>query len=253
MWKTNGSQDHFILLVLQNISRNRSHLPRLTSGCERPKAIYKLVQNPVVHQSSAVLHPVIDLRIIEMAKQQKMVVVAQRITSASLLVDNVDEWVTVGHGLIVYVSFYAGCEVSHLPGIAKRILGAPLAVSAASVEDWDGRAGTAGGAAMSVVAAGIAGGDGNPSHVLVVPQACLVSKLKGTATKPKLQYHGAKRPAEAEALYDAFVAALRGEAAAIAAKAGGGEDTVVIKCGTFGNRQALKLECPGPFSHTLQF
>jgi D-Tyr-tRNAtyr deacylase len=188
-----------------------------------------------------------------MAKQQKMVVVAQRITSASLLVDNIDEWVTVGHGLIVYVSFYAACEVSHLPGIAKRILGAPLAVSAASVEDWDGRAGTAGGAAMSVVAAGIAGGDGNPSHVLVVPQACLVSKLKGTATKPKLQYHGAKRPAEAEALYDAFVAALRGEAAAIAAKAGGGEDTVVIKCGTFGNRQALKLECPGPFSHTLQF
>ena len=125
-------------------------------------------------------------------------IVVQRCTTASLLVDNVDRYVTVGHGLLVYVSFFAACEAKHLAGIAKRILGAEFAVLPSGVEGWDGKVGGDGGRAISIVAAGLHGGPGHPAHVLVIPQACLVSKLKGSASKPKLQYHGQASPAAAE-------------------------------------------------------
>ena len=186
-------------------------------------------------------------------------IVVQRCTTASLLVDNVDTYVTVGHGLIVYVSFYAACEAKQLAGIAKRVLGAEFAVLPSGVERWDGKVGGEGGRAISIVAAGLAGGPGQPAHVLVIPQACLVSKLKGSASKPKLQYHGQASPAVAKGLYAAFVAALRTEGAALVAKQRGGAadadeaGALIIECGTFGYRQALRAEMPGPFTHTLEF
>ena len=92
----------------------------------------------------------------------------------------------------------------------------------------------------------------------VAPASEKEINLKGSASKPKLQYHGQASPAAAEGLYTAFVAALRTEGAALVAKQRGAAadddaPALVVACGTFGNRQALRAEMPGPFTHTLEF
>eukprot|EP00004_Rigifila_ramosa_P020841 TRINITY_DN5460_c0_g1_i2.p1 TRINITY_DN5460_c0_g1~~TRINITY_DN5460_c0_g1_i2.p1 ORF type:complete len:114 (-),score=18.06 TRINITY_DN5460_c0_g1_i2:57-398(-) len=75
-------------------------------------------------------------------------------------------------------------------------------------------------------------------NILVVPQASLGGKLRGTT----MQYHGNAPKDDGARLYDEFVALLRKEGAA---------HNVTVVAGTYGNRQALEFSSSGPFTHVL--
>eukprot|EP01127_Copromyxa_protea_P021588 TRINITY_DN7472_c0_g1_i1.p1 TRINITY_DN7472_c0_g1~~TRINITY_DN7472_c0_g1_i1.p1 ORF type:complete len:126 (+),score=33.43 TRINITY_DN7472_c0_g1_i1:69-446(+) len=108
-------------------------------------------------------------------------VAVQTINSASLLVNNVDQWVDVGAGIIVYVVFGKEATVDKLPILVETLL--------AQETQWDDTANKK----VSVLESG---GD-----VLIVPQASMIGKLK--AKKP--QYHTLIDKAKGAELYLALV------------------------------------------------
>ena len=74
------------------------------------------------------------------------------------------------------------------------------------------------------------------SEMLVVPQATLGGRLKGSS----VQYHGNVKVEDGAKLYDVFCAGL-------AEKLGEGR----LKRGRFGARQILSTVTSGPYSHTF--
>ena len=52
--------------------------------------------------------------------------VVQRVDAASLLIDNQDGWVSIGKGLLLYVSFAQGCDGHAVRRAAKSLLALPL-------------------------------------------------------------------------------------------------------------------------------
>lgn len=82
-----------------------------------------------------------------------------------------------------------------------------------------------------------------PGSLLIVPQATLGGKAKGRA----MQYHSNISKEDGSRLYSAFVALCEKE---LLAAAGGG---VTVKHGTYGNRQVLKMDTNGPYTHLMEF
>uniref|UniRef100_A0A3B4BHI7 D-aminoacyl-tRNA deacylase n=1 Tax=Periophthalmus magnuspinnatus TaxID=409849 RepID=A0A3B4BHI7_9GOBI len=80
-----------------------------------------------------------------------------------------------------------------------------------------------------------------PGSLLIVPQATLGGKAKGKA----MQYHNNINKEDGLRLYEAFVALCEKELEA--------KENVVIKHGTYGNRQVLKLDTNGPYTHMMEF
>ena len=73
--------------------------------------------------------------------------------------------------------------------------------------------------------------------VLVVPQATLGGKVKGK----QLQYHGNINKSQGLEMYNLFCAEIRECCKS------------TVETGTYGNRQVLRTETEGPFSHVLDF
>ncbi|XP_049681406.1 D-aminoacyl-tRNA deacylase 2 isoform X2 [Accipiter gentilis] len=82
--------------------------------------------------------------------------------------------------------------------------------------------------------------------VLIIPQATLGGKLKGR----KMQYHANIEKEKGLELYSQFVTLCEKE---LAANAKCMEAGVLVKHGTYGNRQVLKLDTNGPYTHLIQF
>ena len=89
-----------------------------------------------------------------------------------------------------------------------------------------------------------------PGSLLIVPQATLGGKAKGRA----MQYHANIGKEDGQRLYHEFVSLCEKEL-----MQAGGEVTepqsgaVVLKHGTYGNRQVLKLDTNGPYTHLMEF
>lgn len=81
-----------------------------------------------------------------------------------------------------------------------------------------------------------------PGHLLIVPQATLGGKAKGRA----MQYHNNIGKEDGLRLYSDFVSLCEKE---IMATASG----MTVKHGTYGNRQVLKLDTNGPYTHLMEF
>ena len=145
-------------------------------------------------------------------------IVAQRCDAAELLVDNVNEWVRVGWGLVYYVSFGDGCQADALPKVVRSLLNIPLLTAGV----WgDGSSTT------SIVTAARAAAATNPHDeavaaasegaavatrgapaVVIIPAAGLISKVKGKC----LQYRGQCDKSDSQQLYSTFVELMRSEA-----------------------------------------
>ncbi|XP_068255403.1 D-aminoacyl-tRNA deacylase 2 isoform X2 [Nyctibius grandis] len=82
--------------------------------------------------------------------------------------------------------------------------------------------------------------------VLIIPQATLGGKLKGR----KMQYHANIEKEKGLELYSQFVSLCEKE---LAANAKCVEAGVLIQHGTYGNRQVLKLDTNGPYTHLIEF
>uniref|UniRef100_A0A8C9G0F0 D-aminoacyl-tRNA deacylase n=1 Tax=Pavo cristatus TaxID=9049 RepID=A0A8C9G0F0_PAVCR len=85
-----------------------------------------------------------------------------------------------------------------------------------------------------------------PGDVLIIPQATLGGKLKGR----KMQYHANIEKEKGMELYSQFVTLCEKE---LAANAKCMEAGVLVKHGTYGNRQVLKLDTNGPYTHLVEF
>ena len=99
--------------------------------------------------------------------------------------------------------------------------------------------------------------------VLVVPQATLGGRAKGRA----MQYHGNIGKDDGLRLYQRFVSLCQaqlqaaGGAAPSGAQGAGDERAGTegagaeseVKHGTYGNRQVLKLDTNGPYTHLMEF
>eukprot|EP00928_Gymnodinium_smaydae_P009234 TRINITY_DN13416_c0_g1_i1.p1 TRINITY_DN13416_c0_g1~~TRINITY_DN13416_c0_g1_i1.p1 ORF type:complete len:323 (-),score=100.85 TRINITY_DN13416_c0_g1_i1:48-1016(-) len=134
------------------------------------------------------------------AASGKVHVVVQRCAKARLLVDaKADEWVEVGRGLVVYVSFgQSAAEGDYrrtLRLAAKSLLTAPLSTA----DEWQADHSDA----ESLIALCRRG---LPQSVLIVPQASLVSKLE--LGERNVKYHQQCAKDDARKLFEAFSAAL---------------------------------------------
>ncbi|XP_042669984.1 D-aminoacyl-tRNA deacylase 2 isoform X2 [Centrocercus urophasianus] len=83
-------------------------------------------------------------------------------------------------------------------------------------------------------------------NVLIIPQATLGGKLKGR----KMQYHANIEKEKGMELYSQFVTLCEKQ---LAANAKCMEAGVLVKHGTYGNRQVLKLDTNGPYTHLVEF
>lgn len=81
-----------------------------------------------------------------------------------------------------------------------------------------------------------------PGNLLIVPQATLGGKAKGRA----MQYHNNISKEDGLRLYSDFVSLCEKELLAAA-------PAMILKHGTYGNRQVLKLDTNGPYTHLMEF
>ena len=85
-----------------------------------------------------------------------------------------------------------------------------------------------------------------PGSILVIPQATLGGRLKGQ----RMQYHSNIEKTAGLELYTQFVEAIKQVSAANDAWT---EKGCVVKSGTYGNRQVLKIDTNGPYTHLVEF
>lgn len=85
-----------------------------------------------------------------------------------------------------------------------------------------------------------------PGNVLIIPQATLGGRLKGR----RMQYHSNIEKERGMALYSLLVALCERELTSAAKCA---ESGAALKHGTYGNRQVLKVDTNGPFTHLIEF
>jgi D-Tyr-tRNAtyr deacylase len=198
----------------------------------------------------------------------------QTVDAASLLVGHHGERVMTGRALIAYVCFLRAEDSSPAPSTdsnslviqraARAVLDAPLLF-----EDIEGQKQKR----WTV-------GKFQDASVLVVPQATLAGKLKNK----RLQYHAGYPKAAAEEAYGEFVRLLRAGLDSTAVveskiegvdrpKTGAGAaqlerfpwllddanevDVTLsdsrVQAGTYGHQQSLRMDCPGPYTHSFEF
>ncbi|KAM8916571.1 D-aminoacyl-tRNA deacylase 2-like isoform 2-T2 [Spinachia spinachia] len=123
----------------------------------------------------------------------------------------------IERGMVIYICFFKGATDDLLPKMASTLLNLRLCESDS-------------GKMVSVSEL--------PGHLLIVPQATLGGKAKGRA----LQYHDNIGKEDGLRLYGAFVSLCEERLAAAS-----------VKHGTYGNRQVLKLDTNGPYTHLMDF
>ncbi|NXT81632.1 DTD2 deacylase, partial [Zapornia atra] len=135
------------------------------------------------------------------------------------------EWVEIQRGLVIYICFFKGADEDLVPKIVDTLLNAKLSENES-------------GEYVSVLDL--------PGNVLIIPQATLGGRLKGR----KMQYHANIEKEKGRELYSQFVTLCEKE---LAANAKGTEANVLVRHGTYGNRQVLKLDTNGPYTHLIEF
>ncbi|XP_044023671.1 D-aminoacyl-tRNA deacylase 2-like [Siniperca chuatsi] len=158
--------------------------------------------------------------------------VLQQCVQARLQVKPAEEhaearFVQIDRGMVIYICFFKGATDDILPKMVSTLLNLRLCESDS-------------GKMVSVLEL--------PGSLLIVPQATLGGKAKGRA----MQYHNNIAKEDGLRLYGAFVSLCKKEVAAAAASAGSGAE-VTVKHGTYGNRQVLKLDTNGPYTHLTEF
>ncbi|MBN3313154.1 DTD2 deacylase, partial [Atractosteus spatula] len=140
-------------------------------------------------------------------------------------VDSDAEWVEIQRGMVIYICFFKGAT----EGIIPKMVSALLNVKLCELDS---------GKYVSVLDL--------PGHVLVVPQATLGGRAKGKS----MQYHGNIDKEDGKRLYELFVSRCEQQLSSSGACVEAG---VTVKHGTYGNRQVLKLDTNGPFTHLMDF
>ncbi|XP_028576964.2 D-aminoacyl-tRNA deacylase 2 [Podarcis muralis] len=135
------------------------------------------------------------------------------------------EWVEIQRGLIIYVCFFKGASEEIIPKMVNTLVNVKLS----EMES---------GEYVSVLDL--------PGSILVIPQATLGGKLKGR----RMQYHSNIEKEIGMELYSQFVTQCERE---LTANTKCAEAGVALKYGTYGNRQVLKVDTNGPFSHMIEF
>ncbi|NXN16572.1 DTD2 deacylase, partial [Indicator maculatus] len=135
------------------------------------------------------------------------------------------EWVEIQRGLVIYICFFKGADEDLVPKMVNTLLNVKLSENES-------------GEYLSVLDL--------PGDVLIIPQATLGGKLKGK----KMQYHANIEKEKGLELYSQFVTLCEKE---LAVNARCMEAGVLVKHGTYGNRQVLKLDTNGPYTHLIEF
>ncbi|XP_053236800.1 D-aminoacyl-tRNA deacylase 2 isoform X2 [Podarcis raffonei] len=131
----------------------------------------------------------------------------------------------IQRGLIIYVCFFKGASEEIIPKMVNTLVNVKLSE-------------TESGEYVSVLDL--------PGSILVIPQATLGGKLKGR----RMQYHSNIEKEIGMELYSQFVTQCEQE---LTANTKCAEAGVALKYGTYGNRQVLKVDTNGPFSHMIEF
>ncbi|XP_004584799.2 D-aminoacyl-tRNA deacylase 2 [Ochotona princeps] len=139
--------------------------------------------------------------------------------------DAAAQWVEVERALVIYVCFFKGADKELLPKMVNTLLNVKLSE-------------TENGKHVSVLDL--------PGNVLIIPQATLGGRVKGRS----MQYHSNSGKEEGSELYAQFVSLCEKE---LATNSKCAEAGVVVKHGTYGNRQVLKLDTNGPYTHLIEF
>ncbi|XP_026520305.1 D-aminoacyl-tRNA deacylase 2 [Notechis scutatus] len=139
--------------------------------------------------------------------------------------DSEARWVEIQRGLIIYVCFFKGASEDIIPKMVNTILNVKLS------ECEDGKY-------VSILDL--------PGSILVIPQATLGGKLKGR----RMQYHTNIEKEIGLELYSQFVIHCEKQ---LAANVKCAEAGVVLKHGTYGNRQVLRVDTNGPYTHQIEF
>ncbi|XP_061467587.1 D-aminoacyl-tRNA deacylase 2 [Rhineura floridana] len=135
------------------------------------------------------------------------------------------EWVEIQRGLIIYVCFFKGASEEIIPKIVDTLVNVKLSE-------------TEGGKYVSILDL--------PGSILIIPQATLGGKVKGRS----MQYHSNVEKEIGMELYSQFVTQCERE---LSANTKCAESGAVLKHGTYGNRQVLKVDTNGPFTHVIEF
>ncbi|KPP72053.1 putative D-tyrosyl-tRNA(Tyr) deacylase 2 [Scleropages formosus] len=156
--------------------------------------------------------------------------VVQQCVRARLQVKPPDEeceaqWVEIERGMVIHVCFFKGAQPDVVPKLVNSLLNVKLCEADS-------------GKRVSVLEL--------PGSILIVPQATLGGKLKGRS----MQYHSNIGKEDGLQLYSNFVSQCEKE---LTASSKCSEAGVVVKCGTYGNRQVLSLDTNGPYTHIIEF
>ncbi|KAG9268130.1 D-aminoacyl-tRNA deacylase 2 [Astyanax mexicanus] len=135
------------------------------------------------------------------------------------------QWVQIDRGMVIYICFFKGATEDIIPKMVNSLLNIKLCETDA-------------GKYTSVLDL--------PGNVLIVPQATLGGKSKGKC----MQYHGNIGKEDGQKLYSSFVSQCEQELS-LAVKCS--EAGTEVKHGTYGNRQVLKLDTNGPYTHLMEF
>uniref|UniRef100_UPI00398E8925 D-aminoacyl-tRNA deacylase 2 n=1 Tax=Pristiophorus japonicus TaxID=55135 RepID=UPI00398E8925 len=135
------------------------------------------------------------------------------------------EYIQIERGTLIYVCFCKGATLDMIPKIVNTLLNVKLC------ENNEGNY-------VSVLDL--------PANVLIIPQATLGGKAKGHS----MQYHYNIGKEEGKELYAHFVTLCEKEFASNSKCAEAG---VVVKHGTYGNRQVLQMDTNGPYTHLIEF
>ncbi|XP_048708558.1 D-aminoacyl-tRNA deacylase 2 isoform X1 [Caretta caretta] len=131
----------------------------------------------------------------------------------------------IQRGLVIYICFFKGASEELIPKMVNTLLNVKLSE-------------TESGKYVSLLDL--------PGNLLIIPQATLGGRLKGR----NMQYHSNIEKEKGMELYSHFVTLCEKE---LAANTKCAEAGVVVKYGTYGNRQVLKLDTNGPFTHMVEF
>ncbi|XP_040916843.1 D-aminoacyl-tRNA deacylase 2 [Toxotes jaculatrix] len=137
------------------------------------------------------------------------------------------QFVQIDRGMVIYICFFKGATDDILPKMVSTLLNLRLCESES-------------GKMISVLEL--------PGSLLIVPQATLGGRAKGRA----MQYHNNISKEDGLRLYSTFVSLCEKELTAAAASAESAAEGMV-KHGTYGNRQVLKLDTNGPYTHLMEF
>ncbi|ESL08445.1 hypothetical protein TRSC58_03852 [Trypanosoma rangeli SC58] len=173
-------------------------------------------------------------------------VLLQSIERGAILVDNVERYVSVGRGVVIYVAFLGDVNDAALEQAVAAIMSG-VVVHRCLPENAS---------TTSIVSLN----DYRDADILVVPQASLGGKLKGH----RVQFHALVEKSRGLWLYDRFCQLLRAargiDASSVDANGVPVNEAMgslelpqggLVINGTYGNRQGLKIESEGPMTHFL--